>query len=136
MPVISLKGKCWFFLFKDEATWYQNVYVMKTASKLKEFERSINNKFQKLMKVVWLDNRREYINEQIQGDARQLEIRIEPLAPYALGRREGQQDGRQGSVDDNVGVRHPAVSVAIHNQYDVSRAELALVNQSARLHSI
>ena len=86
MPVQSLGGKRYFALFKDASTGYTYVYFLKYKNDIfqifKEFERAINNKFEKPIKILRIDNGREYICKNLIQYTKNYGIKLERAAPY------------------------------------------------------
>ncbi|KAL7304754.1 hypothetical protein TKK_0002986 [Trichogramma kaykai] len=86
MPEDSLGGARYFLTFKDEASGYLHVYFLRHKSdvvdKFRIFERSVNNKFGRTMRVLRSDNGREYCNHEMQKTLNKYGIRLETTAPY------------------------------------------------------
>lgn len=87
MSTESIGGAKFFLTFKDEATNFRTVYFLRHKSdvyeKFKEFERFINNKFGRSMKVLRTDNGREYCNHQMTQYLKLNGIVMENTAPFS-----------------------------------------------------
>jgi len=79
--------------FKDDYSAYRMVYFVKhksdVADKLKEFIDLVENKFQRRVKTLHVDNGREYCNERISKYLCMKGINLETTAPYTP-----EQNGR------------------------------------------
>lgn len=86
MPDMSLGGTRWYITFKDDATGFRSVYFMKHKAEaldcFKKYERKVNNKFGRTMKVLRSDNGREYVNTEMSKYLATLGIVHECTAPY------------------------------------------------------
>jgi len=71
MSTESLGGARFFVTFKDEASGYRHVYLMKHKADVfecfKKFEVMIANKFGRPMKILRSDNGKEYVNSSLQN---------------------------------------------------------------------
>ena len=86
MENTSLGGARYFLTFKDDATGYRRVFFLKHKSDVFDqfviFEREVNNKFGRPMKVLRSDNGTEYVNERMKKHLQALGIKQELTAPY------------------------------------------------------
>ena len=69
MKDTSLGGARFFLTFKDDASGFQRVFLLKHKADVFQnfviFEREVNNKFGRSIKVLRSDNGREYVNERM-----------------------------------------------------------------------
>lgn len=90
---MSLGGARYYLLFIDEATDYRTVYFIKHKSdvyeKLKEFDSLVSNKYGHSIKILRVDNGREYVNSGLKSYMKGRGIRLESTAPYTP-----QQNGK------------------------------------------
>ncbi|KAL7287560.1 hypothetical protein TKK_0018211 [Trichogramma kaykai] len=86
MPIESLKGARFFVVFKDDATCYRKVFFIKHKADVldcfKVFEREIQNRFGRTMKILRSDNGTEYKNKGLSNYLQSLGIVHEFTAPY------------------------------------------------------
>lgn len=86
MAVDSLGGARYILTFKDDATDYRFAYFLKHKSdvfdRFKVFERLINNKFNRPMKVLHTDNGGEYCNDAMKNLLEARGIKLETTASY------------------------------------------------------
>lgn len=82
----SIGGSKYYLLFLDEATNYRYVYFIKHKSdvleKFKEFDNMIKNRFGHSIKILRVDNGREYTNHQMKYYLRSRGITMQNSAPY------------------------------------------------------
>uniref|UniRef100_A0A1Y1MYL6 Retrovirus-related Pol polyprotein from transposon TNT 1-94 n=1 Tax=Photinus pyralis TaxID=7054 RepID=A0A1Y1MYL6_PHOPY len=93
MSTPSISGANYFALFKDDATSYRSVYVMKhkvdILEHFKVFANLCKNKFGHSIKALHVDNGSEYINSNFKDFLQKNGIEIERTAPY-----NPQQNGK------------------------------------------
>lgn len=93
MSTESIGGSKYFVSFKDDYSGYRVVYYIKHKAdvfdKLKEFTILIENKFQRSVKTLRVDNGKEYNNERTLRYLRGKGISLETTAPYTP-----EQNGR------------------------------------------
>lgn len=82
----SLKGAKYYVMFVDEASGFCNVYFMRhksdVTSKFKEYEKMVQNKFEKSIKVIRCDNGTEYINKDLSSYFIDKGIQMKNSSPY------------------------------------------------------
>ena len=93
MSVPSVQGARYFVLFKDDLSGYRAVFFIKhkdeTLECFKEFCRLSKNKLGNSVKILHVDNGREYCNNQFKVFLSQKGIELETTAPYTP-----EQNGR------------------------------------------
>lgn len=89
----SLGGSKFFVSFKDDCSAFRIVYFIRhkydVIEKFKEFVNLLENKFQRRIKTLRVDNGREYCNEQMSRYLRIKGINLETTAPFTP-----EQNGR------------------------------------------
>lgn len=85
MSTNSVGGSTFFFTFKDEATGYRHMYLMKKKSevyeKFKILENMIDNKVGRKMKILVSDNSREFCNKKMDDYLEEYGIHQKTAAP-------------------------------------------------------
>ncbi|CAD7082972.1 unnamed protein product [Hermetia illucens] len=91
----SIGGTRFCIIFKDDASGFRYVYFMKHKSDVfdifQKYEKLINNKFGKPMKILRTDNGREYCNFEMKRylEARGIEmVNTAPYTPQQNGKAE------------------------------------------------
>lgn len=89
----SVSGARYFVLFKDGATSYRHVYIIKHKSDVldcfKKYVQIVKNKFQHNVRILHTDNGLEYINQEFKAYLDAEGITHERTAPYTP-----EQNGR------------------------------------------
>lgn len=93
MPQPSLGGNRFFVLFKDDATGFRYIYFVQhrgdVFERFKAFERLVENKFQRPVRMIRSDCGTEYTNGDMQQYLASKGIQFEASAPYTP-----EQNGR------------------------------------------
>lgn len=89
----SVSGARYFVLFKDAATSYRHVYIIKHKSDVlscfKKYNEIVKTNFQRSVKILHTDNGREYVNQEFRAYLDAEGIIHECTAPYTP-----EQNGR------------------------------------------
>lgn len=89
----SVSGAKYFVLFKDGATSYRHIYIIKNKSDViscfKKYSNIVENMFQHGIKILHTDNGREYVNQDFREYLDKKGIVHECTAPYTP-----EQNGR------------------------------------------
>lgn len=93
VSVESTGGARYYVLFKDDATAFRHVHILRHKSdvyeRFVEFQRLIFNKFGRTMKTLRTDNNTEYCNARMKKCMKERGITLETTAPFTP-----EQNGR------------------------------------------
>lgn len=82
----SIGGSRFYVIFKDDASGYTHIYFLKHKAdvfeKFKEYFALVTNKFNMSLKILRVDNGKEYVNQNMKELRKTRGIQLELTAPY------------------------------------------------------